>query len=395
MARILLAWELGSGLGHVRALTTLARALRERGHAIALALPDPTLLPPQARGFALRVAPAFRPGTRDDIASYPEVLAAHGWDRAEVVADDLATWERALVDVDLVVANHAPGALLAAQTLKLPRIAIGTGFSCPPDAAPMPSFRSWDPIPRARLEASERDVLVAISSALLRRRAPPIATLAEAFAQVPTVLWTEAILDPYQPRASILAAGALGEAGADEGLILPKREVGTRVFAYVKWAHPATTPLLQALGARADASTVAFVAGVPAHAIASLSSAALQVVSSPLPLGDALAWCEVAICHGGATTTSAALAAGRPLLLLPEVPEQFLTALAVHALGAGHWWVPAGAADEATSWPMLIERWLGDTTMRSVARAFGESVDGYRPERARSRLCDAIEAALG
>lgn len=394
MARILLAWELGSGLGHVRALTTLARALRERGHAIALAMPDPKLLPPQARDIALRLAPAFRSGTRNDIASYPEILVAHGWDRAERVAADLAIWESSLVDIDLVVANHAPGALLAAHALKLPRVAIGTGFTCPPDAVPMPCFRSWDPITSARLEASERDVRVAIGGALQQRLAPPIATLAEAFAQVPAALWTEAALDPYRPRANILTAGALGEAETDERLILPRRDVGTRVFAYLKWAHPATIPLLQALRARADATTVAFVAGIPAHGIASLSSASLQVVSSPLPLSGALAWCEVAICHGGATTTSAALAAGRALLLLPEVPEQFLTALAVHALGAGHWWVPASAEDEAISWPMLFERWLGDATMRSVAKAFGESVEGYRPERSRARLCAAIEAAL-
>ena len=40
MAKILLAWELGSGLGHLVRLLPLARGLAARGHAVTAVLPD-------------------------------------------------------------------------------------------------------------------------------------------------------------------------------------------------------------------------------------------------------------------------------------------------------------------------------------------------------------------
>src|SRR5690606_6222145 len=40
MAQFLLAWELGSGLGHVGQLSPLARELARRGHRVALCLLD-------------------------------------------------------------------------------------------------------------------------------------------------------------------------------------------------------------------------------------------------------------------------------------------------------------------------------------------------------------------
>ncbi len=40
MARILVAWELGAGYGHLYAFPRLAHALRERGHEVLFALRD-------------------------------------------------------------------------------------------------------------------------------------------------------------------------------------------------------------------------------------------------------------------------------------------------------------------------------------------------------------------
>ena len=39
MARILLAWELGGGLGHIVRFQRLIKELRNRGHAVSVALP--------------------------------------------------------------------------------------------------------------------------------------------------------------------------------------------------------------------------------------------------------------------------------------------------------------------------------------------------------------------
>jgi UDP:flavonoid glycosyltransferase YjiC (YdhE family) len=58
MGRVLIAWELGGNMGHVVALTAVARELRERGHRVAFALRDLTHADVIARqGFRFFPAP--------------------------------------------------------------------------------------------------------------------------------------------------------------------------------------------------------------------------------------------------------------------------------------------------------------------------------------------------
>ena len=92
MAKVLCAWELGGGLGHVQSLLSVARALAEQGHEPVCAfqnvidgstlwrdLPFPVLQAPVWHNRAF-------PG--GGFASFADILAYHGY--AE--ADDLGIW---------------------------------------------------------------------------------------------------------------------------------------------------------------------------------------------------------------------------------------------------------------------------------------------------------------
>ena len=61
---------------------------------------------------------------------------------------------------DLLLADHAPTALLAARGRPgLRRALIGSGFFQPPAQQPLPSLREWERVPAQRLAQSETRVL--------------------------------------------------------------------------------------------------------------------------------------------------------------------------------------------------------------------------------------------
>ena len=188
MSRILFAWELGANLGHITPLLVLAQVLRERGHEVVFALRDirncAALL--EARGFPFLQAPIGSGRAKDiaaDPASYPEMLLRYGFADPQGLLAAARAWRNlyATVAPDLIVFDHSPIALLAAHDIGLPRVLYGMGFVSPPRVSPMPSFRPWENIPAARLEASEARALEATNTALKALGAQPLGALHELF----------------------------------------------------------------------------------------------------------------------------------------------------------------------------------------------------------------------
>lgn len=76
--------------------------------------------------------PNFVP-VRRETHSYSELLSLMGHLDPAVLVGYLAAWRELFTSLsaDLVIADHAPTALLAAHSLNLPACAIGTGFVLP------------------------------------------------------------------------------------------------------------------------------------------------------------------------------------------------------------------------------------------------------------------------
>ena len=199
---ILLAWELGSGLGHVMALLRLSARLSQHRVRMIAAVRDPTVAQTLARYDVDVVQAPVWPlltssGIPQSSATMAENLASSGFADEQAMAMLLRAWDRllALIKPDLIVGDYAPAAALAARG-RVPLILVGNGFTLPPDdmgAFPL-LHRVSPPI------WSEETILDCVNKALKTIACEPIERLPQIFAADYRSVQTFALLDPYRSR---------------------------------------------------------------------------------------------------------------------------------------------------------------------------------------------------
>ncbi len=82
--------------------------------------------------------------------------------------------------------------------------------------------------------------------------------------------------------------------------------------------------------------------------------------------------CDLVVCHGGSGTTMAAVAAGLPLLVLPQEANQFWNADRICALGAGRSLRPDGATADAVK--AAVAELLLEPSYRTQARLLANEI---------------------
>ncbi len=338
MSRILLAWELGAGFGHLGPFLGLAPELLKRGHEIHIA----------AREIAgackavgdLPVAVHQAPlclntygGLQEPPLNYAEILMRYGYLDPTMLKAMLEAWGALIrsVGADVVIADHAPTALLASRLLDRPRAVIGGAFNVPPAVHPMPNMRPWVAVPMQRLADSDHRVLSAINEVMPQHMR--VNALHQIFDGASRFLSGVPELDPYGPRDP---ADYLGMQALSTGSIVPiwPPGEGAQIFAYLNIGYQHLERTLQALSA-SKARTLAYVFGAGEALMQKYRGARLDFTSQPLNFRQVVAVCDLCVCHGNSGTTLGALSGGRPVLVLPMHLEHFLLGKAVESIGAG------------------------------------------------------------
>ena len=392
MARVLFAWELGGDLGHARRVIEVARGLRRLGHDTAFAFQD--LLPLGALGASAEwfqaplLAPAADPPTHVPL-SHSEILVFRGFGDALSVAGATRGWLGlfSLWKADALVADYAPGALIAARAARLPHVAIGSGFSTPPPRDPMPALRSWSAIEETALRRADATLLAGVRGGVERvnASAPLPASASEIFRVPNNVLCTWPEVDPFGGRAEAEYVGpqddpSVGVQAQWRGSARP------RVFAYLK-AHDPRLPLMLDAIAKLPGESIVVALGLAPAQAAARSTPTMQVLAQPVALAPLLAKCDLCICHGGPGTVVHALNAGVPLALVPEHLEQVLVARQVASAGAAVMWAPETP-------PADLPRWLGEAAANESIRqgAATSPLRGRKPKDAATRVAAMLGA---
>ena len=399
MAHIHFGWELGGSLGHAGRIKPLAQEMLRRGHRVSISLRDLVLTDTLLHDVG---APRFQApvwlhqvnGVPSPPASVAEILLGCGYLNANALQGLFTGWRSLLQDLqpDLLVADYAPTAVLAARSLGLRSATVGIGFFIPPDRAPMPRLRDWEPVQPGRIEHADAQMLASINTVLQRAAAPPLQRAVQALIGDAPMMLTWREIDHY--GRDHLPAGQRwwGPSMLPAAGLPPEWPAGSgpKVFAYLKAAHPDHGAVLQALVKR-GCRTVCYLPEVASGQPPPVASPLIHYARGPVDLGAALPDSELCICHAGESTLAQALLAGVPLLLLPTQMEQFMIARRVEESGAG---VNAAARPRPLDYAVLIGTLLGDSTFRQAARACAQQHAGFTPQRHTTELADEFERLL-
>lgn len=333
MSRFLYAWELGSHLGHIGTFEPVARELAGSGHDVKFAVRETDqcarLLGDQFSWFqAPIVTERIRPGVP---LNYGDILLRCGYDEPDRLLGILVAWRALILSVqpDLILADHAPTAILAARTLGIPVMLFGSGFLCPPPSSPFPAMRPWLPTDEARLSGIDAIALGVINEVLEVMNVPPLTRLCELFDVAEKTLLTFPELDHYPGRGESHYWGIVNFSGARSVPAWPAGK-GARIFVYLRHEHPHFDRTLEAIAA-VGCPTILFVPGGCGNKVLPPS---MTCVTELVDLQEVAAEADLGIAYSS-STACVFLLAGKAMLCLPTHLEQYLLGLRIASLGAG------------------------------------------------------------
>ncbi|HBK09404.1 MAG TPA: hypothetical protein DDZ81_26675 [Acetobacteraceae bacterium] len=336
--RVLLAAEFLRGPATLTRILPLADALAGRGHDVSLAVPGglvaniPTLDAPR---WSVPPPPGYV------ALSYSDLLMHGGYAAPDALRGLMAGWQ-AVIDQaqpDLLIADFAPTAMLAARVAGVSLAAVGDGFSLPPLTAPFASMRPWDTISPDALGSLDGRVLAVVNAVLAAVKAGPMRALRDLFDGVPVFLCGFPELDHYPGRTEADWYGQVFAAGSTPAVDLDP-------------GHPARAAVTEAL--------------------------------SRIGSGN------VVVCQG-IEAVGPALLAGKPVLMLPIFLEQTMTLHRVTQQGLGRGLPPGADADAIEA---AVRGLLDDDACRQRVANFARAYHGYQPAIAIDAVADEIDSLL-
>lgn len=340
--RILLAWELGGGRGHAYILSWIARALKERGYEPVLAVQQLNILESvraDIAGMGYLQAPIW-PGLRDaapykapgPTVTLGDIIADLGLSSPSATEQMVHAWDRliAVVDPAVLIANFAPGALLAGRG-RLPTIATGEGFTLPPTT--MDNFLNFNENAE-QPKYDESKLLEIVNDCLRSMQRPPRSRLPEIFAADRSCVAAFTEFDPYaefrrQPNAGPWAPRW------DRAI----RKEKTEIFGYFSIRVPFEGLIVRALSevVKEGIPVRVHMPQLNAEQQSYLAEVGVMVERTPLPFEEIHRRARLVVSLGSFSFVSCALAAGIPQIVFPLGIAKHVTGKAIEQIGVGRW----------------------------------------------------------
>lgn len=391
MSRILLAWELGDNYGHIATLLPVARILRQRGHQILFVVKNHSAAGELLKDedFRCITSPRVSPTIprRQPPASFADILFGVGFGCPHALAVLVQSWRKIFDDFkpDIAVTQYAPIARLSACLSGLPCLQLHTGFECPPDTRPFPSFRRHLRLSPEDLLARERTLLANINLVSSHGGHDGFESLQEVLKGDVDLLATLPELDHYRSRSGGCYIGPISL--REDGI--PLQWFGRksrRLFVYLR-PFPGIEAILKILKEQ-DAEVIVCVPGIDRRLLIKFGSEFLRISSSCVRLSEILTGMDVAITHAGHGTTAAVFLAGVPMLMIPTTVEQWLMSSNIVSQGSG---IGLSKKRVAESFAGALKMLLDDQGYQRKAAELARKYADYDQNRVIMRIANTIE----
>jgi hypothetical protein len=385
MKTVLLAWELGGGMGHITTLRRLARSLRLLNLRIVAAVKDleaAHLL--SSDGIEIIQAPVWpsasmsaRQIAATSSASMGDILATAGLSDAEGLRGLLDAWDNVLLRFkpDLVVSHLAPAVALVTRG-RVPLILVGDGYTLPPDRIrQFPSLHAMTP------PGDEAVILDVLNGVLRARSETRLDHLPQIFSGHARLVLTFPLLDPYFAlRTEPLLGPVLDHVPV---AAVPKER---SVFVYLSRGYPLHRDIPAALSAHGPGLRI-HAPDLPERQMGDLMRAGAVVDRDFAAPADALKSAALVVHFGGSGLAAEALMAGIPQLILSMQIEQWLNGSALQSAGLGR---VIEAFNPATRITSEIDNLLEDT---AIVRAAADAGRLHRELLSRTDALATFESA--
>ena len=394
MIKILFALELGGNLGHLNKQLMVARTMRRRGYHCLFAVRDVSAASIHFKGENIEIlqAPYYctPEGVAEVLSSYVDILRVNGFDSAILLQQLMESWHAIFEAVapEIVVIDYSPLAVLAAKLKGIPLLRLDNGFDIPPDEAPFPSFRPWLGIPVELMLEKEQKLLENINEVCRGSGSPPFRTLQEVLATDMDLLTTVPELDSYPRRRFGRYIGPLFNI-SDGSYVAWPDEDDPRVFVYLR-PFNGLEIVLRELAER-SLSVIAVIPGIAPELVGRYSGERFQINENPVRLGGILNKMDLAVTYGGHGFANICILQGIPMIAIPPMIEQLMTANNIERLGAG-----LGVAQDRveTLFATALGKILTEPSFRDSATALANKYAGYDQDKVLENIADTIEGIM-
>ncbi|MFZ6646157.1 glycosyltransferase [Undibacterium sp. TJN25] len=391
--KILIAWELGGGLGHALRMAPLAQRFMDEGCEVTLVVRDlshPQLTAKKLNCRVLQAPLSQVPAPRFKHETYADLLIESGYVNSQNLFSLVTAWKSLfdLIQPDLVLMDFAPTALLAARICGIKSAWYGSGFFYPPMTTPLPSFRHWEKDQKNDQNQRELDVLRSVNSVLAREERPELPRLVDMFKVDRNFLCTWPELDCYdRPPDTLYWGECFAPAVGAETSSDVEREY--QVFCYLKAGQIEAEGVLDALRSL-QISALVFIRNIPEKWVQKYESKHLRFAKEAIHMDSLIPRARFVICSAGVGTIASALLAGKPMLLIPIYTEQFGNAVKIEKLGAG---INAKGTIRSDL-RQLIKRLIDDPSYAEKAEAFARKYTGFSTSSQMENMVDSCLSLL-
>jgi UDP:flavonoid glycosyltransferase YjiC (YdhE family) len=381
-------------------MLVVARALRQRGHEVRLALKDLSRAYNRiaADGFTMMQSPVWLPQMTNPprLGNFSAILASAGWLNSPGLAGLITGW-RTLFDLnqpDAIICDHAPTAILSARGLGVPTFALGNSFEVPPIQKHFPPMAYWLTGEAAQCTAYDARLLGPTNEALAIVGDPPLRSMTALFEGVHQGVVSIPELThylTYPVGTAMLGPAFVDDVGQAPNWPLGATPEGKKIFAYVSPTYHGFEALMAAMKA-SGLSTLVHAKGISPQAAERLGGATMRLEVNALRMDQVLQDADIIVSHASVGVASAAALAGKIQLGLPQHMEQEMVSRRLVQTGAGLA-VPVGTKD--ADFKGLLARLMGETQFAQAALKLAQQCVGLSPSLTGERAADFVESVIG